>query len=67
MERQAVIRDLSTKIETLARLHIQHGLHQTQGFARQKEGIARLVRDHEVDLRRELEPHVFNLYRRYFE
>ena len=67
MERQAVIHDLSAEIETLARLHIQHGLHHTQGFARQKEGIARLVRDHEVDLRRELEPHILNLYRRYFE
>ena len=67
MERQAVIHDLSAEIETLARLHIQHGLHHTQGFASQKEGIARLVRDHEVDLRRELEPHILNLYRRYFE
>ena len=37
MERQAVIRDLSAEIETLARLHIQHGLHHTQGFANQKE------------------------------
>lgn len=66
MERQTVIANLNAEIETLARLHIQHGLHQTQGFARQKEDIARLIRDHEVDLRRELEPHVLNLYRRYF-
>ena len=43
MERQAVIRDLSARIETLARLHIQHGLHHTQGFVRQKEGITRLM------------------------
>ena len=67
MERQTVIHDLSERIETLARLHIQHGLHHTQGFAHQKEGISRLIRDQEVDLRRELEPHVLNLYRRYFE
>lgn len=67
MEHQAVIRDLSERIETLARLHIQHGLHHTQGFVRQKEGITRLIRDNEVDLRQELDPHVLNLYRRYFE
>ena len=51
MERQTVIRDLNERIETLARLHIQHGLHHTQGFVRQKEGIARLIRDNEVNLR----------------
>ena len=67
MERQAVIRDLRERIETLARLHIQHGLHHTQGFVRQKEGINRLIRDNEVDLRQELDPLVLNLYRRYFE
>ncbi len=67
MERQTVIRDLNERIETLARLHIQHGLHHTQGFVRQKEGIARLIRDNEVNLRQELDPHVLNLYRRYFE
>jgi len=66
VERQTVIANLNAEIETLTRLHIQHGLQQTQGFARQKEDIARLIRDHEVDLRRELEPHVLNLYRRYF-
>lgn len=66
MERQAVIRHLSTEIETLARLHIQHGLHHTPGFAKQRDSIARLVRDYEVDPKRELEPHVLNLYRRYF-
>lgn len=66
MERQTVIHNLNEEIETLARLHIQYGLQRTPGFARQKEDIARLVRDHEVDIRRELEPHVLNLYRRYF-
>lgn len=66
MERQTVIANLNEEIETLARLHIQYGLQKTPGFARQKEDIARFVRDHEVDIRRELEPHVLNLYRRYF-
>ena len=66
MERQAVIRDLSAEIETLARLHIQHGLHQTAGFAKQKTNIEKLIQDHEVNLRKELDPLVLNLYRRYF-
>ena len=67
MERQAVIRDLSAEIETLARLHIQHGLHHTAGFAKQKTNIEKLIQDHEVNLRKELDPLVLNLYRRYFE
>jgi len=66
MERQAVIRDLSAEIETLARLHIQHGLHHTAGFAKQKTNIEKLIQDHEVNLRKELDPLVLNLYRRYF-
>lgn len=66
MERQAVIRDLSAEIETLARLHIQHGLHHTTGFAKQKTNIEKLIQDHEVNLRKELDPLVLNLYRRYF-
>ena len=66
MERQAVIRDLSAEIETLARLHIQHGLHHTKGFANQKRNIEKLIQDNEVNLKKELDPLVLNLYRRYF-
>lgn len=67
MERQKVIRDLSAEIETLARLHIQHGLHHTKGFAIQKRSIDKLIQDHDVNLKKELDPLVLNLYRRYFE
>ncbi len=67
MDRQTVIRDLSQEIETLTRLHIQHGLQRTKGFADQKSNITRLIRDHEIDLNRELDPLTRNLYRRYFE
>jgi hypothetical protein len=67
MERQEVIRDLSAEIETLTRLHIQHGLHHTKGFAIQKRRIEKLIRDHEVNLKKELDPFVLCLYRRYFE
>ena len=67
MERQAVIRNLSTEIETLARLHIQHGLQQTKGFARQKRSIEKLIQDYEVNLKKELDPLTLHLYRRYFD
>lgn len=66
MDRQAVIRDLSAEIETLTRLHIQHGLQHTKGFANQKTCIEKLIQDHDVNLKTELDPLVLNLYRRYF-
>lgn len=66
MDRQTVIRNLSSEIETLTRLHIQHGLHRTKGFDKQKSNIEKLIRDNEVDLKRELDPLTHNLYRRYF-
>ncbi len=67
MERQKVIRDLSAEIETLTRLHIQYGLHHTKGFAKQKSSIEKLIQDHEVNLKTELDPLTLSLYRRYFE
>ena len=67
MERQAVINDLSREIETLTRLHIQHGLHRTKGFANQKRNIEKLIRDNGVNLRKELDPLTRQLYHRYFE
>ena len=66
MERQAVIRNLSREIETLARLHIQHGLHHTKGFANQKISIEKLIQDNEVNLKKELDPLTLHLYHRYF-
>ena len=66
MNRSEVIRDLHEEIVTLTRLHIQYGLHETEGFQTQKESIETLIRDHKVDLRTELDPLALNLYRRYF-
>ena len=66
MERQIVIRHLSAEIETLARLHIQHGLYRTQGFTRQKKSIEKLIEDYEVNPKQELDPLTLHLYRRYF-
>ena len=67
MERKAVIDDLSREIQTLARLHIQYGLHRTKGFANQKNNIEKLIRDNGVNLKKELDPLTRQLYHRYFE
>ncbi len=66
MERERIIQNLSREIESLTRLHIQYGLYHTEGFQTQKESIEQYIRTHEIDLRRELDPLMFNLYRRYF-
>lgn len=66
MNRSEVILDLTEEIETLTRLHIQHGLHDTEGFQKQKESIETYVKEHKIDLREELDPLSWNLYRRYF-
>ena len=66
MERNAILCDLRTQLETLTRLHIQHGLHQTKGFAAQKQKIEKLIQDNEIKLKEELDPVSRNLYRRYF-
>ena len=67
MDRQTMLRTLTTEIETLTRLHIQHGLQNTKGFEKQKTNIEKMVQDHDVNLNTELDPLVRNLYRRYFE
>ena len=67
MERKRVIEDLGGRIETLTRLHIRHGLHTTGHFQAHKQDIADYIREHEIDIRTELDPISLNLYRRYFE
>ncbi len=66
MEREAVIRDLNDRIETMARLHIVHGQHLSEGFRAQKAHVENIVREHNVNVRKELDPHVNLLYKRYF-
>ena len=67
MEREEVIRDLHGQIECLARLHIHHGLYHSEGFRRRREHVRQMVREHNVDVRTELDPMVGLLYRRYFD
>lgn len=66
MERENLLRDLDEQISSLTRLHILHGLHETDGFNRQRQHIRQMVEENDVDVRTELDPLSFNLYRRYF-
>ena len=66
MDHELAIQSLHSEIETLTRLHIQHGLHQTVGFRKQKQRIEKLIEEHEINLKQELDPVTLNLYRRYF-
>lgn len=66
MERERIIQGLNQEIESLARLHIQHRLDNTEGFRQQKASIERYIAEYRIDLRRELDPLSLNLYRRYF-
>ncbi len=65
-DHENAIRSLHSEIETLAKLHIQHGLHKTAGFSRQKRKIEALIEENEINLKQELDPLTLNLYRRYF-
>ena len=67
MERELVIRDLHEQIENLARLHIRHGLYHSEGFHRHRERIRKYISEHDIDVRKELDPLVGLLYRRYFD
>ncbi len=66
MSRERIIGDLSEKIETLARMHIQYGLLGTEGFSNQCNSISTLVDEHKIDVRTELDPLSLYFYRRYF-
>ena len=67
MEREEIIRDLHGQIENLARLHVRHGLHESEGFREHRERIRETISENKIDVRRELDPMVGLLYRRYFE
>lgn len=67
MERELVIRDLHEQIENLARLHIRHGLYHSEGFRLHREHIRKFIAEHDIDVRKELDPMVGLLYRRYFD
>ena len=67
MERTDILHDLSVQIEALARFHIQHGLGQTEGVDRHRRNIKDIVRVHEIDVQRELDPISQYYYRRFVD
>ena len=67
MERESVIRTLNLQIENLSRLQPQYRLHRTGDYDKLKAGIQQKIQEYHVNVRHELDPHVYNLYRRYFD
>jgi len=67
MERESAIKEVHDQIECMARLHLLHGLYQSEGFRQSRERVSRLIREHSVDVKKELSPQVGMLYRRYFD
>ena len=67
MERESVIKDLSHQIENLSRLQPQYRLHRTGDFDKLRLNILSGIHANKVNVRQELDPHVYNLYRRYFD
>ena len=67
MDRELIIRNLHGQIEGLASLHIRHGMQHSEGFQRRRERIRQIISENGIDVRRELDPMIVLLYRRYFE
>ena len=67
MERESVIKTLNQQIENLSRLQPQYRLHRTGDYDKLRSSIMQSIHDHRINVRSELEPHVYNLYRRYFD
>lgn len=67
MERKRAIDEVHDHIEEMARLHLLHGLYHSEGFRKRKENVTRLIREHRVDVKTELNPQIGMLYKRYFD
>ena len=67
MERESVIKDLNHQIENLSRLQPQYRLHRTGDFDKLRRNITSDIHRYSINVRSELEPHIYNLYRRYFD
>ena len=67
MERNKAIKEVHDHIESMARLHLLHGLYHSEGIRKSKENVTRVIYEHRVDVKKELSPHVSMLYRRYFD
>ncbi|MBQ6482533.1 MAG: hypothetical protein IJI45_15595 [Anaerolineaceae bacterium] len=67
MEREIAIRDVNHRIENLAKLHPQYRIQKSEEYNSVKRDISDAIRINGINVRKELDPHVYNLYRRYFD
>ena len=67
MERERILKDLSHQIENLSRLQPQYRLHRTGDFDKLRLNIRCGIQANNVNVRQEFDPHIYNLYRRYFD
>ena len=67
VEREIVIRDINSRIEQLARIQPQYRLRRSEEFNELKDGISKTIRSNGINTKSDLEPHIYNLYRRYFD
>ena len=66
-EREKAIRDVNSRIEHLSRIQPQYRLNRPEDFNTLKNEIIDVLRKNGINARLELDPHVYNLYRRYFD
>ena len=67
VEREIAIRDVNHRIETLAKLHPQYQIQKPEEYNTIKRGISDAIRINGINVRKELDPHTYYLYRRYFD
>ncbi len=66
MDRISVIDELSHQIESLTRLNTLSLYPGRQHIQERKQSINNYIQNHRIDVRSELKPEIFYLYRRYF-
>ena len=67
MEQQKHIQTLVGEIEGLARMHIVYGQINTDAFQKKQRQIRKMMLEHHINWRNDLDPITRNLYRRYFD
>jgi len=67
VERENAISDVNRRIENLTKLQPRYRLHRPEEFNALRDGITDIIRTYGINVRTELDPHVYNLYRRYFD
>ena len=66
MDRSMTVQELHGEVNALITLH-QKGLYNTRGYQERKQRIKEFIHRNKIDLRAELDPVSFILYRRYID